>query len=168
MRGAHTILAFLGQNIFLTSNQTASYHSLQVSVNRPMTHNLMLNGFYVWSHALQSSNESAIGQMTAQDFANLWEERGPMDVDRRNVANISGIWNIDYYNGSNSRHETSRKWLDDLADLLFLQSGPPFEITTGSNKNFDSAEPQPPQYGSGRQSVPRSPSQPSGCGSCVV
>ena len=59
--------------------------------------------FYVWSHAeLQSSNESAIGQMTAQDFANLREERGPMDVDRRNVANISGIWNIDYYRGSSS------------------------------------------------------------------
>ena len=61
----------------------------------------MVNGFYVWSHAFQSSNESAIGQMTAQDFANLWEERGPMDADRRNVATISGMWNIDYYHGNN-------------------------------------------------------------------
>jgi Carboxypeptidase regulatory-like domain len=128
----------LGQNIFLTSNQTANYHSLQVSVKRQMTHNLMLNGFYVWSHALQSSNESAIGQMTAQDFANLWEERGPMDVDRRNVANISGIWNIDYYRGSNRvmKHVVNG-W--SLAPIFYFQSGPPFEITTGSNKNFDSA-----------------------------
>jgi Carboxypeptidase regulatory-like domain len=37
----------LGQNIFLISNQTASYHSLQISAHRPLTHNLMLNGFYV-------------------------------------------------------------------------------------------------------------------------
>ena len=128
----------LGQNIFLTSNQTANYHSLQVSVKRQMAHNLMLNGFYVWSHALQSSNESAIGQMTAQDFANLWEERGPMDVDRRNVANISGIWNIDYYRGSNRvmKHVVNG-WT--LSPIFYFQSGPPFEITTGSNKNFDSA-----------------------------
>jgi hypothetical protein len=128
----------LGQNIFLITNQTASYHSLQVSVKRQMSHNLMLNGFYVWSHALQSSNESAIGQMTAQDFANLWEERGPMDVDRRNVANISGIWNIEYYRGSNSvMKHLANGWT--ISPIFYFQSGPPFEIVTGSNKNFDSA-----------------------------
>lgn len=127
----------LGQNIFLISNQTAAYHSLQVSANRPLSHNLMLNGFYVWSHALQSSNESAIGQMTAQDFANLWEERGPMDVDRRNVATISGIWNINYYRGENSiMKQVANGWT--ISPIYYLQSGPPFEITTGSNKNFDS------------------------------
>ena len=127
----------LGQNIFLISNQTASYHSLQVSVNHPLTHNLMLNGFYVWSHALQSSNESAIGQMTAQDFANLWEERGPMDADRRNVATISGIWNLDYYHGEHSVvKQVVNGW--SFAPIYYLQSGQPFEITTGSTKNFDS------------------------------
>lgn len=128
----------LGQNIFLITNQTASYHALQVSVNRPLTHNLLLNGFYVWSHSLQSSNESAIGQMTAQDFANLSEERGPMDVDRRNVAVISGVWNLKYYSGSNSFvKELANGWT--ISPIYTLQSGPPFEITTGSNKNFDSA-----------------------------
>lgn len=128
----------LGQNIFLISNQTASYHALQVSVNRPLSHNLMLNGFYVWSHSLQSSNESAIGQMTAQDFANLWEERGPMDVDRRNVASISGMWNFNYFKGSNRIvKQALNGWT--ISPIVSLQSGPPFEIVTGSNKNFDSA-----------------------------
>jgi len=127
----------LGQNIFLTSNQTASYNSLQVSVNRPLTRSLLLNGFYVWSHSLQSSNESAIGQMTAQDFANLWEERGPMDIDRRNVATISGLWKLDYYHGSNFLTRAAvNGWT--ISPIYFLQSAPPFEITTGTNKNFDS------------------------------
>jgi hypothetical protein len=127
----------LGQNIFLTSNQTASYHSLQISAGRPLTRNVMVNGFYVWSHSLQSSNESAIGQMTAQDFANLWEERGPMDVDRRNVATISGMWNLQYYHGGNRFvKEAANGWT--ISPIYSLQSGPPFEITTGSNKNFDS------------------------------
>ena len=108
----------LGQNIFLITNQTASYHSLQISATRPLTHNLMVNGFYVWSHAIQSSNESAIGQMTAQDFANLWEERGPMDADRRNVATISAMWNIEYYHGPNVFVKNMAERLDDLVYFI--------------------------------------------------
>ena len=127
----------LGQNIFLITNQTASYHSLQISANRPLTHNLMLNGFYVWSHAIQSSNESAIGQMTAQDFANLWEEKGPMDADRRSVASISGIWKIDYYRGSNFfMKQVVNGWT--ISPIYSLQSGSPFEITSGGTFNADS------------------------------
>jgi hypothetical protein len=128
----------LGSITYDESNETASYHSLQVSASRPLTHNLMLNGFYVWSHSFQSVNESAIGLATAQDFANLWEERGPTDNDRRHVASISGMWNIDYYRGSNFvMKQVVNGWT--ISPIVSLQSGQPFTITTGSNKNFDSA-----------------------------
>ena len=128
----------LGQITYDESNETASYHSLQVSANRPLTHNLMLSGFYVWSHSFQSVNESAIGQATAQDFDNLWEERGPTDNDRRHVGSISGMWNVNYYKGSNSvMKQLANGWT--ISPIVSLQSGSPFSITTGSNKNFDSA-----------------------------
>jgi hypothetical protein len=128
----------LGQVTYDESNETASYHSLQISASRPLTHNLMLNGFYVLSHSFQSVNESAIGQATAQDFDNLWEERGPTDNDRRHVASISGMWNIDYYKGSNFfMKQVVNGWT--ISPIVSLQSGAPFTITTGSNKNFDSA-----------------------------
>jgi hypothetical protein len=128
----------LGQNIFLISNQTASYHSLQLSAHRPLTHNLMLNGFYVLSHSFQSSNESAVGLATAQDFAHLEEERGPTDNDRRHTASISGIWNLDYYKGSNSfMSQLANHWT--ISSIAILYSGAPVNIVTGSNKNFDSA-----------------------------
>ncbi|HLJ79753.1 MAG TPA: carboxypeptidase regulatory-like domain-containing protein [Acidobacteriaceae bacterium] len=127
----------LGQNIELTSNQTASYHSLQVSVNRQMTHNLMLSGFYVFSHSFQSAGESAIGLATAQDWDNLREERGPMDVDQRHVVSISGIWNIRYMNGGNAvLRQIVNGWT--LSPIVSLHSGSPVEMVTGSNNNFDS------------------------------
>ena len=62
-----------------------------------MSHNISVNGFYVWSKAMESSNQTANGLMTAQDFGvsgnpftstngslgalggGLREERGPMD-----------------------------------------------------------------------------------------
>jgi hypothetical protein len=128
----------LGQITYDESNETASYHSLQISASRPLTHNLMLNGFYVWSHSFQSVNESAIGQAVAQDFANLWEERGPTDNDRRHVASISGMWNIDYYRGSNSlMKQVLNGWT--ISPIISLQSGAPFTILSGTNNNFDSA-----------------------------
>ncbi|HKR27274.1 MAG TPA: carboxypeptidase regulatory-like domain-containing protein, partial [Acidobacteriaceae bacterium] len=127
----------LGQNIELTSNQTASYHSLQLSVNRQMTHNLMLSGFYVLSHSFQSAGESAVGLATAQDWANLWEERGPMDVDQRHVVSISGIWNLNYMNGGNAvLRQIVNGWT--ISPIVSLHSGSPVEIVTGSNRNFDS------------------------------
>jgi hypothetical protein len=83
-------------------------------------------------------NESAIGQATAQDFDNLWEERGPTDNDRRHVGSISGIWNIDYYKGPSAIVKNlANGWT--ISPIVSLQSGSPFSITTGSNKNFDSA-----------------------------
>ena len=138
----------LGQNIFLITNQTANYHSLQLSANRPLSHNIMLNGYYVWSHALQSSNESAIGQMSAQDFNNLWEEKGAMSADRRNVAVISGMWNIDYYHGSNFlMKQVVNGWT--LSPIWGMQSGTPFEITTGADQNLDTSNHNRPDYVSG-------------------
>jgi hypothetical protein len=139
----------LGQNIFLISNQTASYHSLQISAHRPLTHSLMLNGFYVLSHSFQSSNESAVGIATAQDFANLWEERGPTDNDRRHTASISGIWNLDYYKGSNLfMREAANGWT--ISSIATLYSGTPVNIVTGSNKNFDSANNNRPNLVAGQ------------------
>jgi hypothetical protein len=137
----------LAQNIFLITNQTANYHSLQIAAGRPLSRNVMVNGFYVWSHAIQSSNESAIGQMTAQDFANLWEEKGPMDADRRSVASLSGMWNIDYYHGSNFfMKQVVNGWT--FSPIWIMQSGQPFSVTTGSDKNLDSANANRPDFDS--------------------
>ncbi len=126
----------LGQVILITSGQSADYNSLQVSVHKPLTHGVLLNGFYVWSKSMWSANPSAIGLGTAQNFSNLAEERGPSDNDRRNVANVSAIWNLDYYHGD---HRAER-WLANgwkLSTIISLQSGAPFNITTGADRNAD-------------------------------
>ena len=146
----------MGQNIFLITNQHANYNSLQVSARKQLSHGFTISGFYVWSHALQSSNESAIGQMTAQNFGNLGnpftasnnslgaiggglaEEKGPMDANRSSNAVISAIWNIDYYHGSSGFvKQVVNGW--QISPIVYLTSGAPFTVTTGSTNNFDSA-----------------------------
>ena len=55
----------LGEVSYLESDETASYHSLQISATRPMTNNLLLSGFYVLSHTFESVNPQGVGQGTA-------------------------------------------------------------------------------------------------------
>jgi hypothetical protein len=128
----------LGQVQYLESNQTASYHSLQVSARRRMTRNLMLAGFYVWSHSFWSAGGQAVGiGGETQDYDALYEERGPSDYDRRNTASVSVIWTPDYYRGSSWLvKELTTGWT--ISPIVFLNSGAPVNILTGANKNDDS------------------------------
>ena len=138
----------LGQVTYLESEETASYHSLQISASRPLSRNIMVNGFYVWSHNIESVNPDGDGQGTAQDFDNLWEEKGPADADRRHIASISGMWKLDYYHGSNFIFKQAVDgWT--ISPIVSLQSGTPFTISTGSLKNFDSSNANRPNLVSG-------------------
>ena len=127
----------LGQVIYAESNETASYHSLQVSATKPLSKSFQVSGFYVWSHSFQSANVSAIGLApTVQNFSHLEEERGPADNDRRHVANISGIWHLDYYKGESSIvKQVLNGWT--ISSVASLQSGQPFNVTSGSDNNKD-------------------------------
>lgn len=126
----------LGQVILITSGQTANYNSLQVSAHKSLTSHLLLNGFYVWGHSIWSANSSAIGISTAQNYSALKEERGPSDNDKRNTSSISGVYKIDYYRGDNLlAKELANGW--KVSAISFFNSGTPFNITTGSDKNLD-------------------------------
>jgi hypothetical protein len=66
----------------------------------------------------------------------LYEERGPSDQDRRNTVSISGIWKLDYYRGNSFLAKLlANGW--SISPIVTLNSGAPFNITTGSDKNAD-------------------------------
>lgn len=126
----------LGQVAYLESNQTTSYHALQITMEKQMSHNFSLSGFYVLSKNLESVDPSAVGIAGVQDFDALWEERGPTDYDMRNAASISGIWHPDYYSGS-SRFikQIANGW--QISSIASLQSGLPVNIVTGTDNNYN-------------------------------
>ena len=141
---------------YLISDQTSNYNGLQLSATKTLARGFSVSGFYVWSHALESSNMLENGLMTAQDFGvlgkpftpsnnsmgavggGLREEYGDMDANHDDNAAISGIWNIDYYRGSNKIVKAAvNGWT--ISSAVYLISGAPFTVSTGSNKNDDSA-----------------------------
>ena len=127
----------LGQVQYLESTATASFNSLQMSFRKQMSHDLILSGFYVFSKSLESADGTATGiGGETQDYDNLWEERGPTDFDRRHMAVISGIWNVDYFHGENRAvRALANGWT--ISPVVTLYSGLPVNILTGISENFD-------------------------------
>jgi hypothetical protein len=97
----------------------------------------MLSGFYVLGKSFQSAANNGVGTAGGvQDFYALREERGPMDVDRRHTATISGIWRVDYYKGSNFlMKQVVNGWT--ISPIVTMNSGTPVNLGTGSAKNGD-------------------------------
>jgi hypothetical protein len=127
----------LGQTQLIASVLTGSYHSLQVSVEKPMSKNFMLGGNYVWSHTIWGGEPGAASQNQPQDSDALSEEKGPGDFDQRSMASISGIWKLEYYRGdSHSLKQLLNGW--EISPIVTLHSGLPFNILTGADKNDDS------------------------------
>ncbi len=140
---------------FLIPGQTSNFNSLQVSATKSMSRGFTVSGFYVWSRALESANFVENGLQGAQDFGvagkpftatnnsmgalggGLGEEYGLMPVNHDSNAAINGIWNIDYVHGNKVMQEVANGWT--ITSVVYMFSGAPFSMSTGSDNNDDSA-----------------------------
>ena len=75
----------------------------------------------------------------------LGEEYGLMNSNHDVNAAISAMWNFDYFHGSNIiLKEVLNGW--QISPIVYLTSGGPFTVSTGSNKNDDSLGSSRPDY----------------------
>ncbi|MGD0682809.1 MAG: TonB-dependent receptor [Terracidiphilus sp.] len=161
--GANLAAGTLSGITYLISDQTSNYNGLQISATKTMSRGFSLSGFYVWSRALESAEFVENGGQGAQNFGyfgkpftaandhgmldqnsnpivggGLGEEKGLMNNNRDGNAAIYGIWNINYYRGSNQIAKVAANgW--SITSAAYFQSGLPFSVSTGSDKTFDTA-----------------------------
>jgi hypothetical protein len=154
----------------LLSDITASYHSLQIAAGKQLSRSFSVNGYYVWSHGIDSFEPDADGLSAPQDSGyfgqpftpsnnslgavggGLQEEYGSMSADIRHNAAMSGTWNIDYFHGDNKFvKEVFNGW--EISPIVYLHSGGVFTATTGANKSFDSTNDQRPDTVTGENPV---------------
>jgi outer membrane receptor protein involved in Fe transport len=148
---------------YLVSDLNSNYNALQLSATKTMSRGFTVSGFYVWSRALESAEPVENGGMTAQDYGvlgkpftaqnnsmgavggGLGEEYGLMNSNRDGNAAISGMWNINYFHGSN---KIVRGLLNGwtISPVVYMQAGTPFTVSTGSNKNFDTSGQSRPNF----------------------
>jgi hypothetical protein len=127
-----------GQVLLLQSNQTASYHSLQLTSQLRMSHHLAFNAFYVLSKTWDSVElQNNTTQGGAQDMNSLRQERALASTDQRHVFTLGLYYQPDYYTGGNSTlRNVINGWV--LSPAVRLRSGVPITITNnGIDANLD-------------------------------
>lgn len=133
---------YMSNGYVIEDGQTANYHGLQVSVEKRMSRNFSVHGFYIWSQSLASAALQTTGNIgnsngtEPEDYRNLQLERQRQANDMRNQAVISFFWKPNYFNGFNP---VTRLVLSgwSLAATISMHSGKPFTITSGKDDNLD-------------------------------
>lgn len=109
----------LGQSnplFLMTSSGIYNQNQVSVNVNAKVNKSLSLTGSYTWNRA--RSNTDGLGTFPANPY-NYAGEYGAASTDIRHRVSLGGTINA--------------KWAISLAPLMTLQSGAPFDITTGSD-----------------------------------
>jgi hypothetical protein len=127
-----------GAILLLNSDQTASYHGLQITSALRMSHHVTFNAFYTYSHtrdSVQLQNNTTQG--LAQNYSNLPEDEGRADTDQHHVFAMSFNYQPDYYKGGNRfLRNIINGW--SISPIIKLRSGLPFSVTNGNvDANLD-------------------------------
>ena len=100
----------------MESSGIYNQNQLIANVNMRLNQGLSLFAFYVFNHAM--SNTDGIGTFPANPY-NFAGEYGPASTDVRHRVTVGGSINT--------------KWNVRLSPFVIVQSGPPFDITSGSD-----------------------------------
>lgn len=126
-----------GSVLLLQSDQTASYHGLQITASMRMNHHITFNSFYTLSKTTSSVelyNSTTQGQ--AQNYSKLAEDKGAGDTDQRHVFNASFNFRPDYYKGDNKIAKALLLgW--SISPIIKIRSGLPFTVNNGADANLD-------------------------------
>jgi len=124
----------LGGNANMTVNGTHSqYHGLQLEVRRRMSHGLLLQGSYVWSHATGNYfNAGRAGTFgTLRDYDG---DRSPSPYDVRHALKLNWIYELPIGRGhrflGGIQNRVAQKAMEgwQLASIIRIQSGSPINL----------------------------------------
>lgn len=100
----------------MESSGLYNQNQIVTNVNSRVNEGFSLFGFYVWNKAM--SNTDGLGTFPANPY-NFEGEYGPASTDVRNRVTAGGSINM--------------RWNIRMSPFVTVQSGPPFDITTGTD-----------------------------------
>jgi hypothetical protein len=126
-----------GGNALDEINATKSfYDGLQVELRRRMSHGLLVQGSYVWSHSITNDTTAGING-TFTTLRNYALDMGPSPYDIRQAVKMNWIYELPFGPGrhflGNVQNPLARRVLGgwELASVTRVQSGSPIRLTSG-------------------------------------
>jgi hypothetical protein len=106
------------------------YHSLQVNLNRRLSHGLLFGVAYTWSKSLDFGSDQSY---QLPDYYNPQANYGPSDFDIRNTLVVNYVWDIPYGNNFDNRFVKGTLGNWQLSGTTQAQSGEPFTVSTNDD-----------------------------------
>ena len=142
--------AIAGANVFGTTNNgptqdsqdiNSSYQSLQLSLEKRMSHGLTVLGNYTWSKSIDDlPNGGGVADIGADTVsARPWDDplrheldRGPSDFDHTHRFVASYVWQLpDFSKANGVLRQVFGSW--ELGGVVSAQTGRPFTVLSGVN-----------------------------------
>jgi hypothetical protein len=138
------LYANYGQSMILTSQGNSAYHALQARVDRRFSRGMQLSASYTWSKDIDSTSETISGSLQDPGGSYLTSvpisqgglklDRGLSDYERRHRLTIAYLWAIPGPRSGWMRYALGG-W--SLAGITTFQSGTPYTVANGSDRNND-------------------------------
>ena len=125
----------IGQARVLESVFKSDYHGLQLNAER-RGGRFTARAYYTFGKALEDLDYQGGGLPAVQNSNRIDLERGRTSADRTHSFVFSGVWNLDYFDGSS---RMVKALLNDwtISTIITLQSGAPLTISSGLDRNLD-------------------------------
>lgn len=125
----NSIRPFLGYdaiNVF-SSRFDSNYHALQLNVQKRFTGNSLVSMNYTYSHGITNAQSDF---RTPQNTYDLAAERGESGLDRRQVFNVSYVYEVPFYKSqSGFAGHALGGW--ELSGIVYAYAGLPLTVTGG-------------------------------------
>jgi hypothetical protein len=131
----------LGIRRYRTSGANSTYNSLQLRLDKAVSHGLSFTTSYTWSKFIDSTSEvfattnsNAATSSVAAFLGGLRLDRGPSDYDRTHRLVISYIWDLPGFKRGLANNLLGG-W--SISGVTSFQSGAPFTIINGFDRDAD-------------------------------
>jgi hypothetical protein len=134
-----------GPTVVRTGEGNSSYHALQARLDRRFTRGFQVRASYTWSKLIDSTSDG-IGAINAQEPNNsnltsipvmqggMKIDRGVSDFDRPQRLTIAYLWEVPGPRSGWLKYVLG-EW--QIAGITTFQSGTPFTVGNGSDRNDD-------------------------------
>jgi hypothetical protein len=143
-----------GQVLVFDSEGNSSYHALQARVDRRFSHGFQLAASYTWSKDIDSASDFVAADPQAPGNDNIASvpisqgglklDRGLSDYDRTHRLTLTYLWAIPGPRSGWSKYALGG-W--SVGGITTFQSGTPFTVGNGSDRNGDGFPQDRPDIG---------------------
>lgn len=125
-------------NVFaIKSAGTSTYHSLQASIDKQLSHGLLVHSNFTWSKVIDIASEGDPSQGTPPGLTNPYDikaNRGISDLNRPFISTTNFLYTSPSLKGHTALvRNVLGSW--GISAIYTLQSGRPFGISSGATDN---------------------------------